>query len=561
MKKLNIFLVKTLALFMLLFSVGCNDFLELSPESSWDIDDFYSSETEAELALAGIYGDFASDALFGNNIIHFDSGTDEGYYNRRWNDGWPVGLYRHTPAEGVIKDFWTKLYSAINHCNIFEEKLNGDLTEEEKNRLLGEVRFLRAFAYFNLVQWFEDVPMPLKYTKDLTANHLAASPQKQVYEQIIKDFEFAAKYLIHPADADYIKGRAHKMAAHGMLARVYMKMAGYPLKEVDKYQLAKNQCDSVIMDGYHALTIEANGMGYRKHFLSYIQDQYDSKESLFEISFSFLRDAGIDADGRHGNMNGLEFSYGGSNAGYPQAYAMLTVSPVVSEVYAKYEKDKRREWNVPMMTYTVNGDARRISNELERGNCPGKFRRWEPLNMADLDNDLVDGNTEPYVLLESNKSPQKNFTGINFPILRYADILLMYAEADNEINNGPTVTAIEYLDAVRNRAGLDPISVDDALAISSKDLFFKELVDERLREFCFEGLRKMDLIRWELLGDRLQYQDAIIKGHSSYKAADGNHQAWLRPSNYFDPAYHLSLPYPSQEVEINQQLEQKSNWQ
>jgi hypothetical protein len=533
----------------------------VSPESTWDIDEFYSTETEAELALAGIYGHFASDDLFGQTIVRFDSGTDEGYYNRRWNDGWPVGLYRHTPAEVAIKNFWTKLYSAINHCNIFEEKLNGSLTEEEHNRLLAESRFLRAFAYFTLVQWFEDVPMPITYTKDLSANHLPLTAQKQVYEQIINDFDFASKHLLHPGDADYKSGRAHKMAAHGMMARVYLKMAGYPLKETDKYQLAKDRCDSVISDGYHALKVEADGMGYREHFLGYIQDQYDPSESLFEISFSFLRDAGIEAHGRHGNLNGLDFTYGGSLAGYPQAFAMFTVSPVVSLIYNKYDGDKRRDWNIPMILCDKNGDLKRVKNELERSNCPGKYRRWEPLNEGDLDVDLVDGKPEPYVLLENNTTPEKNFTGINFPILRYSDILLMYAEADNEINGSPTENAINYLNQVRNRAGLENIEIADPSVIISQENFFDELVDERLREFCFEGLRKMDLIRWELLGEKLAFQDLIIRGHGNFNESDGNHMAWLRPSTYFNPAYHLSLPYPSQEVEINQQLDQKSNWQ
>ena len=81
-----------------------------------------------------------------------------------------------------------------------------------------------------------------------------------------------------------------------------------------------------------------------------------------------------------------------------------------------------------------------------------------------------------------------------------------------------------------------------------------------MRELCFEGLRKMDLIRWELLDDKLAYLQAIIEGHADYSATSGDHQAFLRSSRYFDPAKHTVLPYPSQEVEINQQLDQKPNW-
>ncbi|MGQ1891073.1 RagB/SusD family nutrient uptake outer membrane protein [Thermophagus sp. OGC60D27] len=558
MKNINFFL-SILGILFLLIPTSCDDFLEVEPDSTWDIDAFYSDETELDLALAGIYSVFASDKVYGGSLITFEAGTDESFYNRRYNDNWTVGLYRYTAADTDIKDFWNELYNAINLCNLMEEKIgNSELSEEIVNRYLAEERFLRAFAYFQLVKWFEDVPMPLTYTKDLSDNNLPVSPMEEVYAQIESDFDFASKYLPHPSDADYLPGRAHKLAAHGMLARVYMKMAGYPLKDTDKYILAKNRCDSVIQDGFCHLTVNSDTLGYRNLFLNYIQNEYNLNESLFEISFRDLSESGIYVYGRLGGVNGLAFNYGGTNVGYPSAYAMMNASPVLPLIYE--EGDKRIEWNIPAISYSSSGDAQRVTSHLSRSYCPGKFRKWEPADWADLDRKVEDGMIEPYVVLEATTNPNKNFSNINYPVLRYADILLMYAEADNVINDGPTAQAIAYLNLVRDRAGLQPIEAVKPFVIASKENFFEEIMDERMREFCFEGIRKMDLIRWEKLGERLDFLAQVIKGDSDYDSTNGDHQAYLRASNYFEAPKYLTLPYPEQEVNINNKLEQKALW-
>ena len=160
-------------------------------------------------------------------------------------------------------------------------------------------------------------------------------------------------------------------------------------------------------------------------------------------------------------------------------------------------------------------------------------------------------------MLEDTNNPDRNNTGINFPILRYADVLLMHAEASNYID-GPNAAALESLNKVRERAGLEGFTLSDT-EVATKQAFFEELVDERSRELCYEGLRKQDLIRWELLDDALEEIDALIKGDPAY-TGNGIQVAMLRASDSFDPAKHLTLPYPEQEVNINNNLEQKPAW-
>lgn len=548
----------SLLIFIGFLSTSCQDFLDEEPQSTWGVNDFYSTQIEAEIALAGIYSNLASDEIYGQSLsIIMESGTDEGYYNRRYNENWTVGLYRHTSADNYVKNLWAKLYRGINLSNLFIEKLSTTAFEQDEyDRLIAEARFLRAHQYSLLASWYGPVPLVLTSTKDQSSNHIAVSSLEEVYIQILSDFSFAAEHLAQTSDPNYVPGRASKMAAHGLMARVYLKMAGYPMHDTEKYALAKEQCEIVIESGNHSLNTSGDD-GYRNHFLNYIQNKYDTQESIFEISFAYLREMGISTDGRIGGINGVAFNFGGGADGYPGAYAMENASPMVKNIYLP--EDKRKAWSLAGFQYTNKGDAKEVLDPLAGQYCPGKFRRWEPANFADLAVTPPAGVTEPYILLEAVTSPSKNFTSINFPVLRYSDILLMYAEATNE-DEGPTTLSISYLNEVRNRAGLTNIEDENPSAIAGKENFFNELVDERLREFCFEGLRKQDLIRWELLGAKLTLQNLVIQGEPTFSNTNENHKAFLRAGNFFDASKHRSLPYPLQEVQLNNLLDQKSGW-
>ena len=159
-----------------------------------------------------------------------------------------------------------------------------------------------------------------------------------------------------------------------------------------------------------------------------------------------------------------------------------------------------------------------------------------------------------YVILNNTQdsATDPNFTSINFPILRYSDILLMHAEACiGGINGTETANdkAVASLNAVRKRAGLD----DYSGSLAHND-FFEEIVDERLRELCFEGLRKQDLIRWNLLEKKLAESNSAIKASNAYSDTNVFHQTYLAAGKNFDKTKHLLLPYPIQETQLNTAL-------
>ncbi|WP_353134603.1 RagB/SusD family nutrient uptake outer membrane protein [Pseudopedobacter sp.] len=572
MKKENIYI--TAALLVIFTLTGCNKFLELNPKSSWKDESFYSSKEEATLALSGIYSQLAKEDLYGYKFnVTLEAGTDETYTNDP-SPNWNAAKYAYTSSNDEIKNTWLRFYTCIQLVNQFEKNLKADLfTAEQYNNLLAKARFIRAFAYFNLANWFGPVPLRLTPSSSQEDNDFPPSPVLDVYKQVEKDYLFAAEHLNHAKDAGYVPGEPNKMAAHGLLARLYLKMGGFQPylsdNEADCYfenrqqyfDKAKEQCEIIITDGWHSIVPYAvDNKSYRNHFLSYLQDRYDLKESLFEISFGNLYSMGINVSGRLGNINGVEF-VGTSNI--PRGFANINVALPVYENYS--QEDTRREWNIAgyRNKYTSSTQAYTMSyifnNPLHFEYGIGKFRRWEPENIEELKTKGSIANAK-YTILNNTPGSDvdPNFTSINFPVLRYSDVLLMHAEAIIGGRFGTTdanPAAVSSLNIVRERAGLDPYTG----SLAHND-FFNELVNERLRELCFEGLRKQDLIRWNLLKDKLDETNAAIKGHALFSANDQYHQTYLEPGNNFDKSKHLLLPYPLQETLINKSLSPRLGW-
>ena len=502
------------------------------------------------MALSGIYGCLAKDDLYGQSLsVIFDAGADESMYNRRQNDNWTVSLYRYNQADSYLEKTWSGLYATINLSNLFLEKLKVDnFSEAQSNAYMAEVRFLRALCYMNLTFLWDEVPIRVHSTIDQQDNHLAPSSLKEVYQFIAEDLKYAAQYLPHANSTDYVPGRANSMAARALLARLYLKQAGYPLLDHSAYELADNQLDTIInVDKWHELLtvngeITATNNGYRSLFLKYIQNEYYPKESMFEISFSYLRSQGIQVDGRLGAINGVQFDL----LDGPYSRAMVNATPLLTSSYD--ENDIRAAWNLPAVSYST-AHVVKTKKVLDVSYAPGKYRRWEPTPTADNPNAIT--------ILEKSSGYSQNFTCVNFPVVRYADVLLMYAETQNELSEGPTAAAINAINKVRNRAGLANLTSD---VTSSKEAFFNEIVEERFRELCFEGLRTFDLKRWGLLEKRLALLKNSIISDGSYTQTSDQHNSYLRQVNNFNPSRNLTYPYPMKEVSQNDLLEQKPEW-
>jgi hypothetical protein len=320
-------------------------------------------------------------------------------------------------------------------------------------------------------------------------------------------------------------------------------MAGKPLENKDAYQLAVNHCDSVINKNYHELLPD-----YKEIFLNEIQDRNNDKEVIFEIQFGNLRDQGIREDGQIGNLNGVQILAPAFDAnGQPNPYSYAFFHPSISLIN-RYDdvNDERYAWNIANWKIDKKGKVVILKGEEDKDKdkkatwFPGKFRRAEITE---------EGGKYTWEKLEVGNIT-KGFTGINFPYLRYSDILLMKAEALNELDK--TADAIPYLDMVRNRAGLGNI---DPATVTTKESFFTEIMDERMREFCFEGMRKNDLVRWGKLLDNMKLlkQEMLAQGVSA-KSHLHRHADNIQEK-------HNLLPIPLKEVTLNQLLKQNTLWE
>ena len=557
---------------------ACSDnLLNISPSSDWKVEEFYTNKFEVEMALSGIYGKLANNTLYGSNFsIVMEAGTDESYAN----DGafsYATSRYEFSPSDGNLRNVWSQFYSCIQGVNLLEKNLKpSTFSTNVYNRYLAKARFYRALCYFNLANWWGPVPLRLTPSSQQSDNTLAPSPVLDVYKQVEKDLQFAAQHLYHAKDPSYKPGEPNSMAAHGLLARLYLRMGGYQpylsANEADCYfpdnnqyfQYALDQCDTIIyQDKWHTIVpFTQDSLSYRTHFLNYLQDRYDTKESLFEISFGYLMDKGIMVSGSLGNINGVEFV---GSVAIPRGFCKLNASVALYNLYKKDPTDKRFSWNIAgyRNSWVTSANSYQMSyyidKPLEGDYAPGKYRRWEPKDIDALKIAPSARITNAgYTILNNTASAtDPNYTSINFPILRYSDVLLMYAEAAIGGKNGfilASQKALDCLNTVRKRAGLAEFTD------TNHDVFFNELVDERMRELCFEGLRKQDLIRWNLLGDKLEESANAIKFNVAFNPNNQIHNTFISPSNNFDKLKHLSLPYPQQEVQINYSLDQKPNW-
>ncbi len=572
-KKFRI-VIAAIGLFSAFSGISCKKFLDLDPLSTWRDETFYSSAAEVEMAIAGIYSEMANDDMYGYKFnVSLESGTDETYTNSSAAT-WAAARYGYTSSSDEIEYVWLHFYGAINLVNQLETNMDPDMfSEEQYNRYLAKARFMRAFAYFTLANWYGPVPLRLKPSSSQADNLLAASPVLKVYEQAEKDFLFAAEHLLHAKEAAYVPGEPNKMAAHGMLARLYLRMGGFQpyltSNEADCYfenpeqyfEKARQQCEIIIQDGWHHIVpFSQNPDSYRNHFLNYLQNRYDTRESLFEISFGNMIDMGLNVHGRMGNINGVEFV---GTSDIPRGFANVNASIVV---YNKYVvEDARRTWSLAGYRNSYSSANQRFTmsyyfdKPLHQEYAIGKYRRWEPTDMGALKaaGSIVEA---PYTILNNipGSDVDPNYTSINFPILRYSDVLLMHAEAIIGGRFGTadaTAEAISSLNIVRERAGLEPY-----MGSSGHDEFFNELVDERLRELCFEGLRKQDLVRWNLLEEKLSALEEAVKLSPDYVETNAFHQTYLEPGQTFNRAQHFLLPYPLQEVTINTELHQRNPW-
>lgn len=550
-------------------------------------DTYYASESAVRHGLAGVYGVLNSSEFYGNYYSLVASNIDDlCYYNRTMQTNY-FEYNRHNAGTSQIYEMWTKIYQGVNNANVFMDAVK-DSKYDPHGRYLNEARFLRAYYHFILAQTWGDVPLRKSAVASYENTSCAATSQFDVLEWAASEMEecvsfFEDLYAVHPEfeteDLGSAPSRISSSTVRGILARVYLFMAGETVdrpdgvSEADFYGKAMAHADAVISGKKHTLNPD-----YSQVFINMISDKYDVeyRESMWEADFLGDRTSADDwSNGRIGDVLGL-YS-GGNSTDYSKfkcnyAYGKYNGSLKLWDLYWCMDRtededrlaevtDSRQEWNLPPYNYQGSTTQPPYMSGLSSGSSlAGIDRTPYVYNKVSTSVDQMAapairncGKFRREVIYEGQKTAKNLYTSINFPILRYSDVLLMYAEACNELN-GVTQEAYDCVKAVRDRAG---IKTPDKGRYSKNS--FRELVrNERGREFCFEALRKYDLIRWgEYVETMNEYKEWTADVRWSKSTALASYAASMGEAV---KPMHVVLPIPSIELGVNTLLTQNPLW-
>ena len=530
-----------------LLSASCSDLLQEESYIETGKDNYVHNASEAETVLMGVYKDMANENLYSYHLsLLFTISTDiaqcEGSSNTSFRE---IPTNSHNPNTSQIRNTWQKLYSSIYDANDFIEIVSARKdgwssgNRELAEIYLGEARALRALFYFELVRWYGNVVL-IKSTadSDIPATEYVQADPADVYAFIEEDLKYAAEVLPWAADDSKRSSTAYRFskgAALGLLAKVYCTWAGYPVRDESKWEEAAKAARRVVESGKHRLITD-----YETVWKNTCNGIWDAGESLIEVSF--YSPTGLDTDntaGRIGKWNGVVATtvegIRGRNAGNWKVTYNFT---------REWEQHNDPRMKLSIADYKYPNDDKTPVTYFSTVSSPSE----DNLNKQRQLFTPAKWDTEKYVNT-ANYIVNNDKSNINWYVLRYSDVLLLFAEALNE-SGGSIVDAVDAVNAVRRR-GFGDMKHDLSYGLS-RDELRDAIRKERAYELCFEGHRKQDLIRWGI------YYDSIVD--TAQELAD-----WFANANYSVRMYtqkgrHELLPIPQRDLDLMKKCKQNPGW-
>lgn len=513
-RKLILSALVTVSLSLGTSMTSCSDWLEMEAYTSDDIETTFSDEVRADKFVQGCYRGLIHNEMFyqlgmGETVMH---SCEDGSTN---NSKYMMCNYKFDALiPATVTTIYKEQYRIIEATNIAISNLSKMPETEKRNQLLGEAICIRAFCYLNLIRIYGDVPAVYTPLEEMDPNdentfYPKRSSRDEIYDKVISEVQSVIDWLPWFEESDYqTPERITKQGAYALLARLALYAGGYSLRwnletndpatlkmarrddatrVKELYQIADNACFQIINHGSNSLVQAHEDMsGFQYLWYNHCQRNFaaTNTEILWETA-------------QYGDVTNSQFTtyaQPGSRGGkYGSLKAMQFMLPTY---YLSFNpKDTRRD--VSCTSYSIYFLEKGSANDtwVDVGttySCimPGKFRlSW-------------------YVAPQSNK--QRN---LDIPIFRYADVLLMYAETQNYLNNGPTQAAKNALQEVRNRAG-----VGEELTIpNEQEAFDDAIVQERKWEFATEFTLRTDLIRMNRLTKELAKTKQAMKDLSDRK--------------------------------------------
>lgn len=481
----------------LLALASCSDYLEVDAPSKNELSYVYSDMSEIERALNGVYAAMLSNNTYGQNLLNtftLNSDVDFGTSTTAYATSNTYKRFDCDPDGSHLLSAWTAQYNGIERANIFIDQLpqselyNDEDYSEELRQMLGEAKVLRAIFYYDLIWMFGDVPFTLEPSYNLDTTVFPVADRTEILQALIDDLKEVSEEMQSVQETGTIERVSQEMA-WAMVARLALTAGGYSLRPegngygvmkrpdnyLDFYETAMEYAEKVINSGSHRL---------QKNYYEVFVDECNfvsstNDDPMFEIPF------GSEATGRIGYIHGPRSQDidGVTSHKFGRTSSSATLYPLYRFMFD--ENDHRRDFLNQLFYFNTVGDA---TLNTGRSVYNGKWSKlWNISGMG------------------SNSSED---TGINYPLMRYADVLLMYAEAVNEVENGMggahgTEANAAYKE-VRNRAFNDhPEKVTDLTG--SKEDILKMILDERKFEFAGENMRWKDLVRNNLYNQYVYY--------------------------------------------------------
>ncbi len=525
-------IINSLLLFTLLSTVvSCKKYLTVDPVSSFGEDYIFSNTINADLAVLGVYSALGGDQGYGIRVsMYYPFDNDEmmgqggaaGDNERR-----DIARFNTQPSNTQLAGPFNQLFSGVERANICIDQIpkmtqyaNGTAAEQAKlKHLHGEALTLRAQFYLELLRNWGDLPAQLGPSKLETDLFKTKTDRDSIYDILLSDLAQAATLVPWRTQAGVTNERITQGAVRGLRARIALARGGYSLRRSrqmerpanykDFYQVARDECAAIMArTGDHRLSPSYEAV-FKDAICAYKEEP--NGEVIWEVGMT--GGGSSFGDSKLGYYNGPRYNNTGNSA--------LTILPTF--FYAFDSTDKRRDVTCAAYNINVNFtlEARTFQTMVD-----GKFRRDWTNQVASL----------------------AQYFGINWPIIRMSDVLLMYAEAENELNNGPTADAKDAFEKVRLRAYGNASLI--GTTPSDYSSFFKAIVHERMLELGGEGIRKYDLIRWNMLGQKI----AEVKEEMRKMVAKEPPYELLPATMYYEPgqtsmkwlnSFYLPSPSPA----------------
>ena len=505
---------------------SCNNYLNVDAPSAYSEEFVYSQKSEIERALNGVYAHALVGDLYGNAYqltFIYNSDVDVQISSDGSHEHNSYSRYDCDDEGSDILKFWTAAYSLVEYCNKFISSaenskfyLNIDNDPEWSQdgqvlQWIGEAKCLRAMIYHDLVVMFGDVPFTFTPASKRDEYVIPVTDRQVIQDALIADLKEASRSM-SPASSVTVE-HCSKEFAQAMIARIALTAGGYSLRPDksdvrnygtmqrpdnyrDYYQTARAYADSVISSGSHDLRAE-----YQNVFVNECNYQIvNNDDPIFERPFA------KESTGNTGYIQGPTYSsyenkttgVWGETKGNGRLHAFYR--------FLFRDNDKRREFvnGLWYYTYRIDDTNTQVDSIIIRNDYSVHNNKWSKLWTAE-------GSALGNVSTGS--------TGINFPYMRYADVLLMYAEAANELDGGPSdPKAVYCLTKVHSRAFTDGDAAFISEAVDSKEAFQKAVMDERKWEFAGENVRWRGLVRTNTLSEELMY--SFLRYHAAGMAGD-----------------------------------------